>query len=865
MKSSVKYILSLLLFLSASFSHAYVCDRLDIMGNNGMIQSFMVDDINKMTYLKDSPEADTYTTLHIELVDGSTFDFNMKEIAYVSYQGLSSDWLEIKCESDPHAPIVMLDCINNDHIMSAEKPLDWTADKPNGKPHFDVRNEPGYISEFEIIGQYTGNVYSDVDGFVFWDLAENNLIGVDAWAFHMPNEPIIIRSTATELNTYLGCEFVGKYTGYEFNSSTGLLFRDNIPPLNMELKANGTCHVKTDDQMAYNFVDLYEYREGENGFRHYVEELEEGEEPDVDYRDQPVYGVNGTFLPNDYCVISIHDYNKNQHENTRIYVTGKANFTYIMALADANAYQGLVELRNSDNGEVTHIWMDNYGYIAKAAKLEFLKGTSIGETAEAMIEVDDQTIAKYLLEEGKDPQFIRKGKEEGYYLPYGSETGNVYFDGFGTVTIDGKEYTYVIHSGVATIDYNGTQRVFILDMDAMTFTEQVSNVWDGPEKYVNEQVLGSYAEGPEVAKQKVTLSMDQNLLGKESPGFASLDIQIYGDTKYTSAVADHQRYVYNEEEGTITITTVLAGTGKNGTNRMTFVFQLSADKQRIWLKDTGAGQRIYATTENSYVVLNEANALVAVPVVVPELAASYKASLKGTSAGSEINVVGRILIDQDANGNKKTGYATLLCTTNNNEMISSCVPYTLKSKYLTLKGVTVGDGNGSTKVVDLKFEVTADGRILGNTVIYGATGTTANMTVDLSSGAFLPKAESTGLASKYTGEFYMGTSGYEADVPSITGTLYIGSTPEGTLQPGYACLDLKISGWKFASKSVPYELKDGKLILKDFGVRGTDSSDLVFVINEDGSLQGEGQCYGTGSYTQCYANMSRTKMTPVNE
>ena len=92
----MKYILSLILFRSASVSQAYVCDRLDIMGSNGLIQSFMVDDINKFTYLKDDPASDVYTTLHIELVTGATYDFSMKEIASIMYQGVSSDYLEIK-------------------------------------------------------------------------------------------------------------------------------------------------------------------------------------------------------------------------------------------------------------------------------------------------------------------------------------------------------------------------------------------------------------------------------------------------------------------------------------------------------------------------------------------------------------------------------------------------------------------------------------------------------------------------------------------------------------------------------------------------------------------------------------------------
>ncbi|MBQ2122140.1 MAG: hypothetical protein II199_06545 [Bacteroidaceae bacterium] len=860
----MKYILSLILFLSASVSQAYVCDRLDIMGSNGLIQSFMVDDINKFTYLKDDPASDVYTTLHIELVTGATYDFSMAEIASIMYQGVSSDYLEIKCESDPHAPIVMLDCINNDHLMGADKPLNWTGDKPNGKPHFDVRPEPGYVHELEIVGQLTGNVYSDIEGFVFLDVKENNLLGIDAWAFYMPNEPVVIRSTSMELNTYLGCDFLGKYTGYEYTAANGLIDRDNIPPLSMELKANGTCHIKSDDAMKYNFVDVFEYKQGSNGFTHYVEPKEDDEEgADLELRDQPTYGVNGTFLVNDYIVISIHDYNQDRHENTRIYVTGKKPFTYIGAFRTGDAYKGLLEMKDQDTGELTHVWMDNYGYISKVATLTFKKGTSIGETSEAMISVDGQTIAKYTYVSGnEEPTITMQGKEAGYYLPKGSEAGSIYFDGFGTVEIDGKEYSYVMESGVATVDYNGQQRVFILDMNAMTYTEQVVDKWEGPSKYINEKVLGCFEGGSEVAKQKVYLYMDQNLMGKEKPGYAALDIQIYGDTKYYSAVADCQKYIYNASDNTITLTTVLAGTGHRGTNRMTFVFQLSADKKTAWLKDTGAGQRIYSTSDNSYVVLNQANALVAPEVKMPELADVYTATYNGTSGETQIKVAGKLLIDQDANGGKKAGYATLICSADGKDLINSCVPYVLGETKLTLKGVKVGDGNGGTKTTDVVFTVTEDGRILGRETYYGVTG---GMNVDLTTASLVPEIADAQLAKKYTGDFYLGASGYEAEVPSIVGTLYIDSTAEGILQAGYATLDLRLNGAKFMSASAPYELVDNKLILKNFGVKDTDSADLVFEIGADGSLQATGKVYGTYSYASCYVNMAKTKMTPVKD
>jgi hypothetical protein len=247
---------------------------------------------------------------------------------------------------------------------------------------------------------------------------------------------------------------------------------------------------------------------------------------------------------------------------------------------------------------------------------------------------------------------------------------------------------------------------------------------------------------------------------------------------------------------------------------------------------------------------------------LPELADVYTATYNGTSGETQIKVAGKLLVDQDANGSKKAGYATLICSAEGKDLINSCVPYVLGETKLTLKGVKVGDGNGGTKTTDVVFTVTEDGRILGRETYYSVTG---SMNVDLTTASLVPEVADAQLAKKYTGDFYLGASGYEAEVPSIVGTLYIDSTAEGILQAGYATLDLRLNGAKFMSASAPYELVGNKLILKNFGVKDTDSADLVFEIGADGSLQATGKVYGTYSYASCYVNMAKTKMTPVKE
>jgi hypothetical protein len=58
--------------------------------------------------------------------------------------------------------------------------------------------------------------------------------------------------------------------------------------------------------------------------------------------------------------------------------------------------------------------------------------------------------------------------------------------------------------------------------------------------------------------------------------------------------------------------------------------------------------------------------------------------------------------------------------------------YTFDGTTLTISSVTVGDGNYSTKSVDIVFTLNDDGTLTGSGSYYGSNMTTALMAVDLS-------------------------------------------------------------------------------------------------------------------------------------
>ena len=840
-------------------------DRVDAVRTDGTFVSFMTNDVDSITYVR-TAGSDTYGAFRFCLSDGSKPQFSMSEYPSLRYVPVDATLYAIFRESDPHATIVMLDCINNDHLLTPDESVDWTGTVPNHKVHFLVRTEVGYDSQTLITGVYTGKDYTADPSFVFIDAKENNLIGQDAPCFYMPNEPVTITTIATERTVYEGYDFVGEYTGYGLTpaADSNGISRGTTAPFTMQLRASGACRGTSTDEMKYDFLHLYDYDAAKGTFSYHVEELAEDEEPDLEYRDQPTHGANGVFFAGDVAIVNIHDYNNDKHENTRFYVTCKEPFSFVCASRDVYGYQYLVEVVPDSGVDPTWYFLSDYGNNAVEATIDFTKGSSIGEPCEAIVSYAGDTQLKYTLGQDGVPTFRAKGKEAGNYTDITGQGGTLSLDGFGVASYGDRLYAYTIESNVVSITVSGEPVLFHIDPATHTYTLVQESEWPGYEIYENNAVSGVYCEEDATTRNSVKVWMDHNLMGAEKPGYAALSISIYHEGRYVSAVSDCQRYLYDATTRSLTLSNVLMGDGAGSSHRANLTFTLSEDGKSLYLPGTADEARIYSVSyTGSYVTVDAANALQAYIPVAPELYDNYSANLAADYLGNTLDAEATLALDADLNGQAKEGYAALHVSAMGSDIISACVPYEIEGMTLTLKGVTVGDGNYGEQTVDLQFTITDDARLLGQGTYYGTGMTAALMQVDLASQEFLPALPGVELAAKYTGLYYIGTNGEEAEVATVQATLCIDRTADGTLQPGYAFFEAKAAAGKFGSKSVPYEISGNKLILKDYGVKETDTEDLIFEILSDGTLQATGMLYGTGSITNFYIDLSKAVLSPA--
>lgn len=843
---------------------AQVSDRIDAISDNGTFRSFMVDDITSISYSQEGGKG--FTSFTVKIYDGTTATLSMYEYPTIRYATVGNEYMEIQRQHEENAVVVMLDCINNDHLIDASKPLDWTAATAGKKVHFDIRGTIGFDFSYEVKGLYTGKVYSDIPGFVFVDAKEDNLLGVNALAFRMPNEPVVIRAIATERTTYEGCDFVGDYQGYAVNPTEELFSNTAEPSLTMSLLANGSNHVSSTDGMKYDFADLYDFNVESNSFKHHIEELDEDEDPNLSFRDQPAYGTNGRFLNDRYVLAEIHDFNDDRLENTRCYLVSKQPFSCTVAQRDASQFQTLIEAVGTD-GDKAWFFLTDYGYRGTVASLEFLYGNSISTACEALVSYDGEVRLKYTYNPGSNPVFTLRSSEAGTYSHESGTLPDISLDGFGTATIDGTEYPYSASGSFVTVTLSDGTCYYLLDMQQHTYSVITPNAWEGPASFSNDSVHGAYCDEEANNKNSVSLLLDRNLMGEDREGYASLSVNITRPGGSISAISDCRPYIYDRENRQLWLTNVLVGDGKGGSVRTNLLFQLSDDLQQAWLSsEQHPSQQLAAVSyTGSYVVIDESNPLEAPEVVLPNLEKEYTATLQAGAFGSLTDAEASMHFDTDSEGNAREGYATLHISVMGTTMISACVPYTLSPDGVTLHDVTVGDGNYGTTTTDMVFSIAKDGSLQGNGEYYGCDMSTAFMTVDMASAPFKPVLPGSALAPQYTGKYFLGSNGEDAEVATVDALLCIDHDADGNLTPGKAYFRVRMPAGRFGDKSVEYRLTDNTLTLIDYGVKETDSPDLVFEIRSDGTLQATGYLYGTGSISGFYVNLAKAALTPQQQ
>lgn len=836
-------------------------DRIDIFDKAGQFVSIMVDDIENITVGKAAGQ-EGYTTVNVS----TTYGDKSREIATmgdVKYTPVDYDKAnEISVSHAPNAKVVLYDWRNNtDYFGEAQidptKPADWRGCPPDMNPHFLIETDKGFASEFAVKGLYTGKVYTDNPNFIFWSLAETNLLGLDSYSFDMPFEPVEISATSVELETYLGKEFLGTYTGFIMSTGQSRIAHKMPATLTAEFKFNGTYVMKSTDEHNFDFLDLFDWNEEKNTFAY------------VPYSGRPVNpidlevktGVTGRFVEGGLLFASFHDLLEDKPENTVRYFAAKGEYEFTIASADAYNNRVLIQAMPVGEGTPRYFYSE-YSDTPVEVTLEYSFGSNIGADCTAFASANGEKLFKYDYKgPGNDPVFTFRGAEYGSYTGSGDALS---LDGFGGCTLGETAGKYTVSGGLASVTIGSETRLFVIDLYGHTYTEMTADAWNGQSQYTKEDAVGAFGSEEESAASSMRIDFDKNFAGADEPGTASVRFNVARHDGFgggvSEMVASSGKYIYNAASKTIVITNVYMGTSATTSGRRNLVLKVSDDLLSMWIDDS-AEDRVYGTgRDGSYLLTGTANTLTApAPAPAVELAPKYTATHNVLYMGSPFGSAETTLTVNADNT------ATLAVMMGTNELCNQTVSYEVAGNTLTLKNVTtyvLESFVPKESKTDLSFTVGEDGKLTATQTL-GCSAMGGVLDIELSSAQLEPQAAAPAiqLATMYKGAPNMLAFGS----PAVTETT-LTINADGT-----ATLHVVGMGNDVLNTTVPYELDGNTLTLKQAttyanGAAPTETkTDIVFTVGEDGSLTSEQTVGGAIMAYFMYVDVdfSSAPLTPV--
>lgn len=234
----------------------------------------------------------------------------------------------ISLKQGEHTSLRMLNCCD-----------DWEAVPPvfdecmYGIVKFMWSADLGYDGQVKITGQTTGNnieyTYQTDDP----DMGE-------CWSCVMPDEPILIETSAVEKTDYVGKPFVGAYKGFQLTASKTQVIRGNSSEFSMELKTNTSYFVKSTDANRFDFDGCYEFDEAKNRFEYLAEFSDDG------YGEMD-FGAGGSWFEGGDAFVYINDLIDDKPDNVKYYFTSTADFEFVSAASDSYGSRYLIELNRA--------------------------------------------------------------------------------------------------------------------------------------------------------------------------------------------------------------------------------------------------------------------------------------------------------------------------------------------------------------------------------------------------------------------------------------------------------------------------------------------------------------------------------------
>lgn len=485
---------------------------------------------------------------------------------------INLDMHTISLKQGEHTTLRMLNCCE-----------DWDAEikvfeeSMYGVVKFMWSADLGYDGQVKITGQTTGQN-------IEYSYGDDPDMG-KCWKCVMPDEPILIETSAVEKTDYLGKPFVGKYKGFLLTASEATqVTQSNSPVFSVELRSNTSYLVKSEDTNSFDFDGCYKFDEGRNTFG-YLEEFSDDGYGNMDF------GVSGSWFTSGDALVYISNLKDDTPENVRYYFASTSDFKFVSASSDKYGSTYLVELDKSN--EKTWYYIERQTRKARPVTLEFDKGTSIGEKSEAIVSDETSPLFRYSYDpETGIPHFTMRGKEAGTYR---SDSDNdqdpaLTLDGFGKAFYGDTEGTYTLQGSVVTFTAGQRQCEFAIDMQKMTYSMISSGEWNGPKVFSTSFEKESQIAvcGNKATKGSMEISLDSDYSGNEKIGYAKFTASVWdsGKFRYVDVTAGTCVYTYNPGTQSILISQVLVGTADG--RSMEYIdlrFKVSEDKETLTFEE----------------------------------------------------------------------------------------------------------------------------------------------------------------------------------------------------------------------------------------------------------------------------------------
>ena len=522
------------------------------------------------------------------------------------------NFVTINKEEGPHTTLILLNVIDNNEDPREE----WTYSQIPGSPiNFRYSGDLGFTPSVSVTGDNTGE---EVE--VTWSDDENSDYGKDFWVAIMPDEPVTIRTVATEKTDFKGKDFVGAYTGYPIVPGAKQLITGDETDFSLELNANTSFFARSTDESDFDFDGCYTFDEATNRFAY-----------DIAYSDDGYgkadYGVSGQWFEEDFAFVFVTDLVEDKAENNRYYFVGKQAFGYICAASNEYTAGNTDFLLETTRGTRKNWYLvERSAKRARKVELQFASGSSIGDASSAIVSADGVKLLRYdLASESGTPVFTYTGREAGTYT---GTAGMLELDGLGNLTLGGQSGTYNIAGSVVTAQLGSDTRTFALDMTAKTYTESQAAKWEGPKSFsatvTGGQKVFFAGNSTATTKGEIELYLDSDFGGNEVEGQVKLVVRIDGHE--VIATSSGTSYSYDPAANTILVSQVLVGTNSSagGTERADYLFNVSADKKTLTFAEHK--QLRSTTTRAGYTSISGADTYIDV----------YGVALSSEGGGSDI-------------------------------------------------------------------------------------------------------------------------------------------------------------------------------------------------------------------------------------